>query len=184
MAEDIIRREGGLNDIKEDKGGITNCGVSLRYAKGIGLDLDGDGDTDADDIRLVTAEVAVDLFLDDFFHSPRIDRLITQVHPFMFDTAVNCGAGRAVILLQKVVNHISIIVPESVPSGPLKPDGGIGPKTRRALTEAYEAAGDYVINALVEERIKYYQKIIAADPSQEIFRKGWIRRANEFLMEV
>lgn len=184
MAEDIIRREGGFNDIKEDRGGATNKGVSLRYAKGIGLDLDQDGDTDVDDIRLVTSEVAVDLFLDDFFYGPRIDRLLDEVHPFMFDTAVNCGAGRAVIILQKVINQIHIIVPASISHGPLKPDGGIGPKTRQALVEAYAAAGNYVINALVEERIKYYEQIVRRDGSQGKFLKGWTRRANEFLVEV
>ena len=56
IIDDIIQREGGYNDIKEDKGGATNFGISLRYASGIGLDLDNDGDVDKDDIRIVSIE--------------------------------------------------------------------------------------------------------------------------------
>ena len=45
MAVEIVVHEGGLSKNKNDRGGITNFGVSLRYARGKGLvmDLNHDG---------------------------------------------------------------------------------------------------------------------------------------------
>lgn len=173
LAEDIVRREGGWVDDPDDSGGATNYGVSLRYARGIGLDLDGDGDTDADDIRLVTPDKAVDLYLDDFYYKPRFHRLPEPLHAVIFDMAVNAGPPRALILLQEVLNMVGYDLTE---------DGVMGPKTRRAAEEAYSMMGEWLINAYVEQRKNFYRSLAARNPSQRKFLRGWLNRAEEFLV--
>jgi lysozyme family protein len=176
MIEDIIRREGGYNDQENDKGGATNQGISLRYAKGVGLDLDGDGDTDKDDIQMVTPEVAAGLYKKDFFIYPKIDRLPEEIQPLLFDSAVNHGPPRAIMLLQKVLNLAGF--------GPMGVDGVIGPKTRAVAEKAQNEMGNFLNNAIVDERINFYKRIVANDPSQQKWFRGWMNRANEFWKEV
>jgi lysozyme family protein len=180
MAAGIVLREGGFADHTADPGGATQHGVSLRYARGIGLDLDGDGDTDKDDIRLVSPERAETLFIIDFFTAPRLDRLPRPLHPVMFDFAVHSGAGRAVITLQHVLNQARLAAPDALDYPSLVEDGAMGPKTRRATEQAWKTMDLFLINALVEERLAFLCAIVAADPDKAAFLRGWTRRAETF----
>jgi len=175
LIHDIIRREGGYNDIKQDKGGATNLGVSLRYAKGKPqMDLDGDGDIDKNDIRLVTPEIAAELYKEDFFYGPQIDRLPVGLHAQMFDISVNAGGKRAAILLQSTLADLGYEMRMI--------DGDIGPVTCATAERAIAERGlKAVNNALVQKRKGFYARIIAKDPSQKKFAKGWNNRAEEFL---
>lgn len=174
MIADILRREGGYNDVHGDLGGATKLGISLRYAKGIGLDLDHDGDVDKDDIRMVTPEIAAQHYKDDFFLHPRISRLPETIQPLVFDAAVNMGPPRAIALVQHVVNLAGF--------GPMEEDGVIGPGTRRAAELAQAAMGPFFNNAIVCEREAYHRKRAAEDPTQEKFLHGWINRSEEFML--
>ncbi len=60
-------------------------------------------------------------------------------------------------------------------------DGKFGPKTFAALKacEPQELA-----QAIYIQRKKYYEKLIARNPSQEKFRKGWFRRADAMAREA
>lgn len=175
LVADILRREGGYVDDPDDKGGATNYGISLRYARGVGLDLNGDGVVDGEDICLVTPEIAAELYKQDFYHKPRIDRLPDLVQPIMFDWAVNSGPPRAIGGLQEVL---------TLAGWKCDIDGVIGPQTIRACQEAATQMGPLLVNALSEYREEFYRRIVERDPSQGRFLKGWIRRAREFRMEV
>lgn len=172
MIKDILRREGGFVDDPNDRGGTTNHGISLRYAKGVGLDLDGDGDVDGDDIRLVTPDMAFDLYRDDFFVSPRINRLPEEIQPQVFDIAVNSGPPRAIMIVQKVINMAGF--------GPTDVDGVIGPDTVRRAKLAQEDGGNLFNNAIMHERVRFYHALVKSDPTQERFLVGWLNRAKEF----
>jgi lysozyme family protein len=180
QAKEIVRREGGWVDHKNDRGGATNYGISLRYAKGIGLDNDGDGDTDADDIRLVTVDQAIDLYLEDFFRAPKIDRFPEAIQPVLFDMAVNAGGGGAIKILQTMLGVIHDAVPDKV-SDCGRPDGAAGRKTFRAFKEAWDLMGAKVIvNAYCDERKDFYRELVRRRPSQKVFLRGWLHRADEF----
>lgn len=172
MITDILRHEGGFNDHAEDRGGPTNQGVSLRYARGVGLDLDGDGDTDRDDIQLVTPEVAAELYKDDFYIRPQIDKLPVEIQPQVFDCAVNHGPPRAIMFVQRVLNLAGF--------GPTDVDGVIGPDTLRRAELCQSEMGPFFNNAVMHERIAFYRQIVAADPSQGKFLGGWLARARGF----
>lgn len=181
MIDDILKHEGGYVDHKSDKGGATNHGISLRYAKGIGLDLDGDGDTDKDDIRLVTPEVARKLYKEDFLYTPRIDILPDYLEPQMFDMAVNHGPPRAITMLQRSLNMLRSIA--GVELAPLEDDGVMGKRTRLMAEAVTEKLGKSVVNnKLVDMRVSFFEAIVRRDPSQKAFIKGWLRRAESFRM--
>lgn len=182
IIEGILAREGGYGDHPADPGGATNHGISLRYAQGIGLDLDGDGDTDADDIRLVNRDKAAALYRQDFLLAPGLDRLPAPLWPILFDWAVNSGPPRAVMGLQRVLNLARAGGGLDFP--PLEEDGRVGPKTRKAAVIAEAAMGAYLINALVEERLAFYRRIVAGDAAKAIFLKGWTRRAESFRLSL
>ncbi|MBI1313678.1 hypothetical protein GC176_20490 [bacterium] len=179
MIADILRKEGGYNDIRGDAGGATNKGISLRYLKGIGLkrgDLDHDGDIDKDDIRIVTPEIAARLYKEDFYLAPHIDRLPEPLQPIIFDIAVNSGPPRAIILLQKVLRAQ---LNEFIAA-----DGVIGPGTRTKAEEALAKFGvKAMVNAVVDARCAWYNAIVREDPSQAKFLKGWLNRAATFRMK-
>ncbi len=177
MIADILRREGGYVDDPADAGGATQHGISLRYARGLGLqmDLDDDGDVDADDIRLVTPRQAAALYERDFLRHPRFDKLQIELQPHMFDMAVNHGPGRAGMILQGAMVELGQDIEE---------DGRLGPATRRALREVIATNGlERLQNAMVDERKDFYHAIVRRRPSQERFIDGWLKRAEEFRVE-
>lgn len=178
MLDAILKAEGGYNEVKGDKGGATNLGVSLRYAKGIGLDLDGDGDTDAADILLVTPAIARQLYASDFYDEPKLWMLPEGIRHFMFDFAVNSGPGRAVIEMQEKLNLLRRPGSNSWPF--LIADGRIGKQSAAAATEAWEEYGVRLVNHLCDARQSWVEAIVRRDPEQGKFLKGWTNRINKF----
>lgn len=179
---DIVRREGGLVDHPADPGGITNHGISLCYAKGIGLDLDGDGDTDADDIRRVTPAEAVERFREDFYLSPRIHTLPAALQPVLVDWAVNSGSAPPILALQRALNQVVATAADLFPGlEAITEDGRIGPRTRaRAQAVLDQVPAAVIVNEICDARVRFYRALAGARPSQRVFLRGWLARANAF----
>jgi outer membrane lipoprotein SlyB len=78
----------------------------------------------------------------------------------MFVFGVNAGCGRAVRLAQIVSGAVA--------------DSIIGPKTIEKINQCDEKEFDVRFD---EEEIKYYEAIVANNPSKNIFMKGWKNRA-------
>lgn len=177
ILDEVLRSEGGFVEDPADPGGATNHGISLRYARGIGLDNDGDGDTDRDDILRVTAEQARGLYSNDFWVRPGINRLPGEIQPVMVDWAVNSGPPRPIMAMQRVINLARI-------GFELDDDGVIGPKTRRAAEQAQSQMGPFFNNAIVDERIAFYRRLAEARPASQRFLRGWLPRAERFRVEI
>jgi lysozyme family protein len=127
LAEEIVAREGGFVNDPDDPGGATNFGVTIHTMRRLGLDLTGDGQVDRGRCaRADPREQAVDIFIEHYYHRPRIDALPEVLQPSVFDMYVNAGAN-AVRILQRLLVDMG---------HDIAVDGVIGPQTIRAAQAA------------------------------------------------
>lgn len=178
IAEEIVAREGGYVNDPDDPGGATNFGVTLGTMQRLGLDLTGDGRITSADVRGLSREQAVQIFITHYYRRPRIADLPTALHPTVFDMYVNAG-GNAVKILQRLLTQMGY---------PLADDGAIGPRTIAAVEAAMNRAPDAFVDAYGIARRNYYFRIADRRPASRKFARrrdggkgGWITRAEEFI---
>lgn len=178
IAKGIVAREGGYVNDPDDPGGATKYGVTIHTMRRLGLDLDRDGDVDARDVKLLTYDQAVQIFIEHYFERPRIAELPEILHATVFDMYVNAG-GNAVKILQRLLNEFQ----ENVTV-----DGALGPKTIAAAQRAYQRAGHYLFNAYGIARRNYYFRLADRRTKSRKYARtraggkgGWIKRAEEFM---
>lgn len=161
IIDDIIRREGGYVNHPSDRGGPTKYGVTLATLS----DYRGRACTESDVKALTKAEVA-SIYFQKYFVEPGINNLPAEIHPVVFDMAVNMGPAQTIKLLQRALSLLQ--------------DGIIGPKT---IMVARNAIGNtnYLQKRITFERVRFYQQIVKNNPGQKVFLAGWIKRANEFV---
>ncbi len=177
IAEEIVKREGGFVDDPDDPGGATNHGVTIHTMRRLGIDLNRDGKVDTADVRRLSREQAVKIYIEHYFDAPRIGSLPDILHATVFDMQVNAGA-QAVVILQRLLTEMGF---------PCTPDGVVGPQTIRAAHLAAEAAPSHLADAYGIARRNYYYAIGDARPASRKYARrrdggkgGWIRRAEEF----
>ena len=178
IADEIVAREGGYVNDPDDLGGATNHGVTIHTMRRLGLDLNGDGQVDEQDVRVLSRDLAVEIFVDHYFDGPRIKDLPAELHPTVFDMYVNAGSN-AVKILQRLLQDMRIDVAV---------DGGIGPQTIAATHQALAAAPDHLVVAYgIALRNYYYALGDARSTNRKFARRldggkgGWIKRAEEFI---
>ena len=178
LAEEIVAREGGFVNDPDDPGGATNFGGTIHTMRRLGLDLTGDGRIDIDDVRVLTRDQAVDIFIEHYWRKPRIDALPEVLQASVFDMYVNAGAN-AVRVLQRLLVEMGYDIDV---------DGAIGPQTIRAAQAAALAAPAHIADAYGIARRDYYYAIADARPASRKYARrrdggkgGWIARAEEFI---
>lgn len=159
--------EGNLVDDSQDPGGITNLGISLRFATTVTdlakdghplLDVDGDGDVDADDIRKLDPHRAEVVYEHLFWKPLHCDELIWPVAIQVFDSGVNQGRGAAVVLLQEAVNVVT--------------DGKFGPITLAAAKHCSPVEFQARRNVRYAHTLRFHR-----------FGLGWMRRSSKAFNE-
>lgn len=170
----VLKMEGGLSDDVEDKGGLTKFGVSWAYLKDLEKsrpslirDILGVSVVTRSDIYNLTKQQAAQFFKATFWTPYDIDTMPQSIALCWYDMNVNHGAKNATKILQRACNRCDFTVPK------LDVDGKPGPKTKTALRHMGNKEG---INAIAEERQRFYDRIIASNPSQRVFKKGWANR--------
>ena len=178
IAEEIVGREGGYVNDPDDPGGATNHGVTIHTMRSLGLDLDRDGDVDVQDVRSLTRDRAVDIFIEHYFHRVRIATLPDALHPSVFDMHVNSGSN-AVKILQRLLRRMGQQVAV---------DGQIGPLTAAAARAAHREAPEHIADAYGIARRNWYYALADRRPSSRKYacrrdggKGGWIVRAEEFI---
>ncbi|MCO4841538.1 MAG: peptidoglycan-binding protein [Yoonia sp.] len=180
IAAAILAREGGYVNDPDDPGGATNHGVTVHTMRRLGLDLNGDGKVDVADVRVLSADRALQIFIDEYFHRPGIDALPAALQPSVFDMYVNAG-NNAVKILQRLLNQMRISVTV---------DGAIGPHTAAAAAQALNAAPNHFVDAYGIARRNYYYALADGRPASRKYARtrkggkgGWIKRAEDFVAD-
>ncbi|MBO9449595.1 peptidoglycan-binding protein [Tropicibacter sp. R16_0] len=178
IAEEIVAREGGYVNDPDDPGGATNFGVTIYTMRRLGMDLTGDGRVSVADVKALTRDQAVEIFIEHYFKRPRIDRLPRIIQASVFDMYVNAGAN-AVKILQRLLRDMGFTV--SV-------DGALGPQTEGAAARAAEQGAHAFRDAYGVARRNYYFRLADRRVQSRKYARtrrggkgGWIKRAEEFI---
>ncbi|CUX80458.1 MAG: putative secretion activating protein [Roseibaca calidilacus] len=174
LAEQIVAREGGFVNDPDDPGGATNFGVTLHTLRR----LRPHQQVCVDDVRALTRDDAVTIYVEHYFTRPRIGDLPEPLWATVFDMYVNAGAN-AVRILQRLLNEMGQDVTV---------DGVIGPQTIAATHWAFDMAPNHMVDAYGIARRDYYYRIADQRPASRKFARrrdggkgGWIIRAEEFI---
>lgn len=184
--KNTLKFEGGLVNNPNDPGGVTNFGISLRWAvsemKAAGddlsdlLDVDDDGDMDADDIRALDEVTATQIYRVGFWDRYKYDNIVAHpVSEKIFDMTVNMGPRQSHRNLQRALRSVGEMVVD---------DGIMGPRTRSSTNRAHSAC---LVAAMRSEQAGFYRMLIARNnslrkegihvPDFRVFKDGWLRRA-------
>lgn len=148
-----LKNEGGYNNIKEDKGGATNFGISLSFYR-----KNFDEKADNNVIKNLTKEKACIIYEKFFWSFNEINS--QKIANKLFDSCVNLGNKQAIKLAQRVCE--------------IKDDGIFGANTIKAINNKNSQE---FIDEYVKIQTRFYLQIIKNDPSQIIFKNGWLKRA-------
>lgn len=161
----LLKFEGGLSNDPADKGGLTKYGVILSEWLKKGWDKDNDKDIDAQDLRLITPADAAKIAKPYYWDKIQGDTIKNQcVAEILADFAYNSGVGTAAKKMQKLVGAVE--------------DGVIGPKTVALINSKDQRD---LFEKFKQIRKNFYIAIIANNPSQKVFEKGWMNRINAFV---
>lgn len=172
--KNVIAREGGYVNHKDDNGGATNYGITQATAKKHGY---------FGDMKNYTIEQAINVYKTDYWQRLNLDE-VCKISPFLavclFDFGVNSGTAAATKHLQKLLN---VLNNKGQDYNDIKVDGGLGNNTLSALKQFYNVRRDHGIKVLSESlnslRIAFCVGISEKNESQESFTFGWLSRIVE-----
>ena len=163
----ILKHEGGLSDDKNDAGGITNYGISLRFLKLNKIDVDGDGDVDRDDVIHLTKDEATRIYLKQWWDKYDYRQInAPAISTKVMDGSVNMGAKQIHKIVQRALNKI---LPH-----PIVIDGSFGKQTYYAINSVNAFL---LLQKIREEEKLFYLHIINTHTQYACFKKGWLARA-------
>ncbi len=178
IALEIVAREGGFVNDPADPGGATNHGVTIATLRALARDVTHDGHVDVADVRALTRNDAVEIFLSQYFDRPGLSRLPEALQPCVFDMYVNAGM-MAVKLLQRVLKAAGHAI---------KDDGQIGPATLAAARAEAAKGAQSLIDRYGTTRRDFYYSLADARPASRKYacrrdggKGGWITRAESFI---
>lgn len=166
----VLGLEKGYADQKNDRGGATNWGVTEAVARENGY-TGAMQDYPLSEAAKAYRKIWDRLMLDAVAN---VSRLVASE---VFDTAVNCGDGNAVMFLQRSLNAFNR---QGRDYPDMQIDGGIGPATLNALTRflvVRQKLGETVLlKALNSLQAEYYVRVAERRPQDEDFVFGWINQ--------
>lgn len=175
--ENVLLHEGSkFTSFKNDKGGPTLYGISLRFLKDYTtlnpsefdrFDIDDDDDIDYLDIQNLSRTDAIYLYQRNFWDKYEYDRINNYlVAAKIFDLSVNMGGAQAHKCIQRAVRAANGTI--------LKDDGVLGPKSIAAINACDQFA---LFAALKSEAAGFYRVLVRVDPNLQQFYAGWQNRA-------
>lgn len=169
----LLALEKGLEENSNDRGGITNHGISLRFLKTVSpenLKKYGifDQEVNEETIRNLTVPQAKAIYKGEFWDHQSYDKIANQdICNYVFSIGINIGPANAIKCLQRACWAAGKLFEQ------LTDDGILG----NATFAAVQACGFYLMPALRAEIGAHYREIVTARHDQQVFLKGWLRRA-------
>lgn len=158
----ILKWEGGFANVKNDRGGATNKGITLTTFRA----YFGKGKT-VDDLKRLTDVQWDYIFLKGFWKPFGADSIDSQsIANICVDWAWASGTVTAIRQVQSILK---------VPV-----DGNVGPKTIEAINTANSKA---LFERIKIGRLQFVDNIVKRDPTQKVFLKGWKNRINAIKYE-
>lgn len=174
----VLKHEGGFVDDKDDRGGATNYGLSLKVMR-VYCIVDREfrrrffgnkTHIDKEDIKNLDEKTAKEIYKYCWWDKYKYENILDQsCSTKIFDIQVNIGPYQAHKIAQRVINIIS--------SGyKIQEDGIFGSRTLNSLNitcpmkflEIYrESCGDF------------YRKICRKNESLNKYLKGWLNRVGD-----
>jgi lysozyme family protein len=169
LLEELLRKEGGFVDHRDDRGGATNFGITESVARAAGW---------AGAMRDLPRDFALAIYRRRYWSGPGFEAVAAiapRVAAELFDTGVNMGPGVAIAFLQRSLNALNR---QGRDWGDIAVDRSIGPATLKALRRLLAvrgAAGEGVLlkalNALQGAR---YIELAEGRAANESFLFGWL----------
>ena len=152
-----IKHEGGYVDHPNDRGGKTKYGITETVARNYGYE---------GRMQDLSKETAKEIYRQEFWDKVKADEFDEEIAYVLFDTAVNMGTGRAVMLLQETYNRVT-------PDNNISVDGIVGPETIGAVNQADR---EHILLGYIAGRTQRYFDIVDNNDSQKVFIRGWLSR--------
>ena len=165
LAPWILKWEGNFVNDPLDRGGATNKGVTIAVWKAQGYDKNGDKKIDVADLKLITAEDATMIMKKNYWDRWKADQIKNQaIANTLVDWVWGSGAW-------------GIKIPQRILG--VKDDGIVGIKTLEALNKQNPKE---FLEKLYLARFNFLDGIVASNPSQKRFIKGWKNRMNDLII--
>jgi len=161
MLAETLGFEGGM--VVDPAGGLTNYGITQstldNYRKQKKMP--------AKSVKDLTTEDVINLYKDEFYKKPKINKLPPGVSSLVFDHGVNSGPANAIKALQGIIGS--------------RPDGIIGPKTITKTNDFIKKNGvKKIIEQLLNVREENYKNLVEQNPELNAqFANGWQNRINK-----
>lgn len=155
--EKVLEHEGGFVDHPEDKGGVTNWGITQSaYETFIGKTVT------KEEMLIMPKGNAIAIYKEMYWDKIKGDFIKSYAKSFiLFDQAVNRGPKSASKQAQKIVGVTA--------------DGVIGPQSIKAINDFNEKK---FIDLYISDSKQFYKNIVSRDPSQMVFINGWMNRVS------
>lgn len=162
FADEIVCIEGGFSDNPNDKGRATRYGITEATARRNGY---------TGNMKDLPMPLAKSIFINEYFLEPGFDQIKSDAIAFeLFDTSVNAGQSRSVMLLQRAYNMLNI---GNKYGDDLKVDGQLGNVTA-ARINAYPYP-ERIVMLQNASQTAFYTDIATNNPTQREFIYGWLK---------
>jgi lysozyme family protein len=169
LVERLIAREGGFVNHPHDSGGPTKYGITARtlavWRRQMKGHVPGTKAEAAEAVRTLTKREAQAIYRRLFLERYNLDKIhVEHLREHVLDAVVLHPARTAIRWLQRAVG--------------VKPDGIVGPVTLSAVNTSDD---EELSVAFFKRRMAYIARIVARDPRQARFLRGWTGRATSFI---
>lgn len=160
-----VGNEGAYSNDLHDSGGPTKYGITIHD-----LSVYLGRPASVQEVKDMAIEVAKEIYAKRYWKAMACDQMHAPgIAMCMFDIGVVRGIGVPPKYAQNICNaHGSALIV----------DGQIGPKTLAALNEIDQAAFIRDFSAMAEAG---FRAIVAHNPTQSVFLRGWVNRARRLL---